>query len=542
MLNASTLRAGARLGKYEILKPLTVGGMAELFLARATGPEGFQKVVVLKRVQPALAEDPDLVTMFLDEARLAATLNHPNIAQVHDFGETEGSYYFTMEYVHGHDLLAITEALENPGESSLPLAASVSIGLGLTAGLHYAHEKRDHKDRPLDIVHRDVSLGNVLVSKDGYVKLVDFGIAKAASRQHETRAGTVRGKVWYMSPEQTAGKTLDRRTDIYSAGVVLYRLTTGLRPFDGESPMEVANKIRSGEFVRPTQHDSQYPPELEKVILRALQPNRKKRYQTAQEFHVKLEEFAHDKRLVTSPRALSQYLETLMGPQDATWVGAIPADDQNMSGEVSLDDFGSLDNAQTSVQGGAPPVRTIFPAGAPRVASLPKAKSRARPSGTAPARAVAAKLPPPKAPAKETSSGLWPLISLSCLGLAVGAYFYGQQERLAQDSPARSSELSDVDEVVLRVETKPAGARVEFGGNTVKVGLLRTKPSKAARVFRVSAPGYVPYQTRLVLAENTRMVIVLAAKGKSASSADEEEKKAERRRKRAERRRKRKDE
>lgn len=496
MATGTPLAPGARLGKYEILKPLTVGGMAELFLARAKGPEGFQKLVVLKRVQPQLAQNPDFVEMFLDEARLAAKLQHPNIAQVHDFGEVDGSYYFTMEYVHGHDLLAITEELKSRGEPALPLAESVSIGLGLSAGLHYAHEKRNHKDLPLGIVHRDVSLGNVLVSKDGHVKLVDFGIAKAISRQHQTQAGTVRGKIWYMSPEQTAGYALDRRSDIYSAGIVLYHLTLGVRPFDGDTLMDIANKIRGAEFVRPTERDPKYPRALEKIIVRALQPSRKKRYQTAQELNVDLEKFAHEQRLVTSSRALAEYLETLMGPQDGTWVGAIPSDD------FEEEETKARDTSEPVVQ------EIFLEAPEPGASSAPPSpgKKRVRP--------------------KATNAGVWPLITLACLGLAVGAYYYGKQ----QSEPGASG-FSDTDEVVLRVETEPSDAKVQFGDDNVQVGLLRTKPSKLERTLRVSAPGYATYKTKLALVENMRMVIVLAE--------DDDGDRAERRRKRAERRRRR---
>ena len=194
--------------------------MAEIYLAKARGIEGFEKLVVLKRILPQHADSEDFIRMFLDEARLAATLHHPNIAQTYDIGTEGGSYFFTMEYVHGEDMRNILKTCART-RKGLPLDHSITMVLGTAAGLHHAHEKLASDGSPLNIVHRDVSPSNVLVTYDGAVKVVDFGIAKAATHRAESRVGSLKGKIAYMSPEQCRGEKLDRRSDVFAIGILL---------------------------------------------------------------------------------------------------------------------------------------------------------------------------------------------------------------------------------------------------------------------------------------------------------------------------------
>src|SRR5262245_42270613 len=225
------MRAGSRLGKYRIRRLVTVGGMAEIYVARTAGIEGFEKEVIVKRILPHLAADPEFVQMFLDEARLAATLHHPNIVQVYDIGrDEEHGYFFSMERVHGHDLGRVLAAAADR-KRGLALEHALSIVAGLAAGLHYAHEQ--------GIVHRDVSPSNVLVTYDGCVKVVDFGVAKAMANRSKTRDGAIKGKVSYMSPEQWRGLTVDRRSDVFALGILLFELTTGKRLFKGDNDFAV---------------------------------------------------------------------------------------------------------------------------------------------------------------------------------------------------------------------------------------------------------------------------------------------------------------
>src|SRR5688572_29826451 len=228
------LAPGTRLGKYELIQRLAVGGMAELYLARCTGIEGFEKLVAVKRILPQYACNEEFVSMFLDEARLAATLQHANIAQVYDIGQTEHGLFFTMEFVRGADARELLKSAMRSGDD-IPLDRALTIISGAAAGLHAAHEKRGVDGEPLGIVHRDVSPANVLVSFDGCVKVIDFGVAKATRQQSQTRVGTLKGKIAYMAPEQCLGEPVDRRCDVFALGIVLYELTCGQWLFEGEN-------------------------------------------------------------------------------------------------------------------------------------------------------------------------------------------------------------------------------------------------------------------------------------------------------------------
>ncbi len=318
---AGDVGVGTRLGKYEIIKRLATGGMAEIFLARVSGLPGFQKMVVIKRILPQLATKTDFVEMFLDEARIAATLQHPNVVQMYDVGVVEGNYFIAMEYLHGEDVRSISKAVQHK-EQRLPIEHALNIVIGLASGLHYAHEKVGFDGKPLEIVHRDVTPQNVIVTYDGAVKLLDFGIAKASNRYGETRFGTLKGKVPYMSPEQGRGEALDRRSDIFSLGIMLYELTLGRRLFQGKSDFEVLKQIVEGSVAPPTEYEPQYPPELEAIVMRALAKEKEARYQTARDMQVDLEALVRADRLHVSPIALTSYMAELFGHKIEAWQDA----------------------------------------------------------------------------------------------------------------------------------------------------------------------------------------------------------------------------
>ena len=298
------------LGKYQLIQRLATGGMAEIFLARATAIHGFEKIVVLKQILPQHAQSDDFIRMFLAEARLAATLHHPNIVQVYDIGEHGDSYFFTMEYVAGQDLRNLVRAARR-AQKALPLEHILHIVMGVAAGLNHAHEKIGLDGRPLGIVHRDVSPSNVLVTYDGGVKIVDFGIAKAATAQSTTVAGTLKGKIPYMSPEQCRGEQVDRRSDIFSIGTLLWELTTGARLFAGDNEFAVINKVGKGEVPLPTTIRGDYPPELEAIVMRALQADRDLRYRSALDLQVDLEDFAREARLPVSSARMAKFMRSL---------------------------------------------------------------------------------------------------------------------------------------------------------------------------------------------------------------------------------------
>jgi serine/threonine protein kinase len=267
-------------GKYYLLERVNVGGMAEVFKAKTVGVEGFEKLVAIKRILPSVAEDEEFIKMFIDEAKITSQLSHANLAQTFDLGKINDAYYIAMEYVPGKDLRAVQERLKRRGER-VPINIATYVIGRVCEGLDYAHRKRDIAGRELHIVHRDVSPQNVIVSFEGEVKLIDFGIAKAANKITSTQAGILKGKFGYMSPEQVRGMPLDRRSDIFAAGVVLYELCTGERLFVGSSDYSVLEKVQQARIVPPSKLVRDIPDRLEEVILKALAREPEQRYQHA---------------------------------------------------------------------------------------------------------------------------------------------------------------------------------------------------------------------------------------------------------------------
>ncbi len=296
-------------GKYSIVGHLATGGMAEVYLARAVGLQGFEKLVVLKRVRPDVST-AEITESFLDEARLVATLEHPNIAHVHEIGSVNGSYFFVMEYVAGGDLRQLMQRAAEAGRRVL-LADAIYIIIQVCEALHYAHEKVDRDGRPLEIIHRDVSPSNVLLSHDGAVKVCDFGVAKATNRVRETKGGALKGKYAYMSPEQCKGRPLDRRSDVFSIGILLYELTTLQQLFVADSEFDVMCKIVESPIPAPSSAVADYPAELERIAMRALAKDRDHRYPTAQALQLDLEEFAREHKLALSSVSVTQLMATL---------------------------------------------------------------------------------------------------------------------------------------------------------------------------------------------------------------------------------------
>jgi Protein kinase domain/PEGA domain len=271
-----------RLGRYGIIDRLAVGGMAEILLGRVTGPSGFERPVVIKRILPHMAHSPEFCAMFLDEAKLVARIRHPNVVQVHELAETDGELFLVMEYLEGESLSGILRRLVARGES-MPHALAAYVIAEACGGLHAAHELKDSDGYPLDLVHRDVSPQNIFVLYAGGVRVLDFGIAKATDRSSVTVAGELKGKFQYMSPEQCLSKPLDRRSDIFSLGVVLFELSTNRRLFKRENELMTFKAICELPVVRPSEVVADYPAALERIVLKALARRAKDRYQTAAE-------------------------------------------------------------------------------------------------------------------------------------------------------------------------------------------------------------------------------------------------------------------
>jgi serine/threonine protein kinase len=335
-LPPQTTVGGSQGTSYELLGRLAVGGMAELYLARTTGADGRDTVVVLKRILPHLAEDPEFVRMFRDEAYLAATLQHPNIVRVYEIGRHGEDWFFTMEYVHGENLRAILRAAQKRNES-IPLQHVLTIALGVTSALHYAHEQRDQHGNPLKIVHRDVSPTNVLVSYDGNIKILDFGIAKAAAGTHVTQAGMLKGKASYMSPEQCRAEPVDRRSDVFAIGILMYEMTTLTRLFRGDNELAILHQVLTGHVPPPSTRTERYPGDLERIVMRTLQNDPTQRYQTAFELQVELEQFARANGITPSTVGLAQYIYALFGGKPLPWAQGMvePAPSESASGLIT---------------------------------------------------------------------------------------------------------------------------------------------------------------------------------------------------------------
>ena len=291
-----------------------------MLLARASGLEGFARHVVIKRIHPELAQEERFVTAFLEEARIAASLHHQHIVQVHDIGDEGGAFFFAMEYVHGEDCRKLLNRVRERGEL-MPMQHVLSIVMATAAGLHHAHEQTKPSGESKGIIHRDVSPANILIGYDGSVKLLDFGLANAAQRStNATSSGTLKGKSSYMSPEQCTGRPVDRRTDTFSLGIVLFELLTAQRLFKGKNDFMTMAAIVDGEIPRPSTLRPDVPPALDEIILRSLSRSPESRYQTAESMRESLEAFSLAQELRTSHKALADYLVTLFGERQEPWL------------------------------------------------------------------------------------------------------------------------------------------------------------------------------------------------------------------------------
>ncbi|MBX3200866.1 MAG: protein kinase, partial [Labilithrix sp.] len=307
------LRPGTRLGRYELLVPIARGGMARVWAARQHGQRGFQKLVAIKTILPHLAEEPEFERMFLDEARIASGVHHPNVCEIYELGDDQRTLYLAMEWVSGDSLSRLLRA--NGKTEALDARVVARIVADACAGVHAAHELTDDDGRVLNVVHRDLSPHNVLLTADGVAKVCDFGVAKALGQLHEqTSAGQLKGKISYMAPEQVTGAAVDRRSDVFSLGCLLYEATTGVRPFKGEQDHMIMHAILNGELTPPTSFLRSYPPDLERIVLRALAHQPILRYPTAERMRFALEEFLTKGQLVTQSN-VAQAVRARLGEQ-----------------------------------------------------------------------------------------------------------------------------------------------------------------------------------------------------------------------------------
>jgi hypothetical protein len=320
------------LGRYAMYEQFAAGGMATLHYGRLVGPSGFSRTVAIKRLHAHLSEDPDFVAMFLDEARLAARIHHPNVIQTLDVESSEGELFVVLEYVHGDSLSRLLREARRLGEPAAPALVG-TILFGALEGLHAAHEARDSNGQPLDLVHRDVSPHNVLIGTDGIARVLDFGVAKARGRAQTTRVGQLKGKLAYMAPEQLGGK-VTRRSDVFSASVVLWEALTGTRLFQGDDEGQVVDRLLHRPIPSPRTHAAAVTRELEQVVMRGLARDPSERFATAREMAIALESQA----ALATPIEVGAWVERVAGvtlAHRAERVAAIEAEFGRASGARS---------------------------------------------------------------------------------------------------------------------------------------------------------------------------------------------------------------
>lgn len=343
------------LSSYEIIKKLATGGMAEIYLARHRSTEGFQRNLVLKRILPEYSEDATFVQSFLDEARLAGQLSHPNIVQIYDLGKVGKAYFIAMEYIRGYDLHSLLR-LNKKQKTYLPLGVALRIFADMCAGLDYAHHAVDVEGRPLGVVHRDVTPSNVLVSMEGHSKVVDFGIAKAtALGENKTKTGTIKGKFAYLAPEQVMGQPIDRRVDIWAAGIVLYELLVQRNPFKGDTEYHTLQNIVTGELRSVTELRPEIPAAFEAIVNKALSRNVATRYSTAAELMHDVETTATKHTINLGYGEVSNYLRSYEAALQSQRDNDVESDVVGSQSDIVPGSRFSANNTEVDVVRPAPP-------------------------------------------------------------------------------------------------------------------------------------------------------------------------------------------
>jgi len=373
-----------QLGRYALHAELAAGGMAVVYLARQTGPVGFGKTVAVKRLHPHLAKDPYFAAMFLDEARLAARVQHPNVVPILDVVSSESELFLVLEYVRGETLSGLIRASRKK-DQKIPVPIAAAIVVGLLAGLHAAHEARDELGKPLNIVHRDVSPQNLIVGADGVPRVLDFGVAKAATRLQTTREGQLKGKIPYMSPEQLSGE-VTARSDVYSSALVLWEALTCQRLFRGETEAQVLHLVMTLEAPVPSLLNPDVSPELDAIVMKGLSRDPAARYATARDMAAAIEACTP----IASAMKIAEWVEALIGPTLA-----------------------ARDAMRSEIESGARSAAPIPTVSAPELPSFPRVADASSPSGMQSVPSMAA----PSAPSMPSGGG----IAESTASLVVGA-------------------------------------------------------------------------------------------------------------------------
>lgn len=515
-----TEAASGALGKYRLIAELGHGGMAQVFLALARGPAGFNKLAVIKQIREQLADDPEFLTMFLDEARLAARLNHPNVVQTNEVGEDGKRYFICMEYLEGQPLNRIIQRLGR--ENGLPLGIHLRILVEALAGLHHAHELTDYDGTPLEIVHRDVTPHNIFVTYAGGVKIVDFGIAKALSQSAETKAGVLKGKVAYMAPEQARGDKVDCRADIFSVAVIMWEALAGRRMFKGLTDVVIIQKIVNGQLQSPRSVNPAVDERLDAVVMKALAHNREERYASAAEFAAAIEEALEAIGDRSSLRDAGKLIQAQFEPERArikALVEAALSSGPRGSGEFPLGEVSSISKLNLAVGSGTLPIIAdptthdgdSLGGRLPLISSAGSTGSVKVMDGTLTASALSPK------PEQKKNKLVVPLIAVGLVAAAaVGYVAFGRGEPKPTQNPVATTSAvvpPTKNKYSLKLESNPLGATVKEAGKEIgKTPMAITLDGTATetRVFTLSMDGYAEYTFRQEPAtEDVKFVAVL---------------------------------
>lgn len=467
--------------------------MAEIFLALQRSVAGFEKLVVIKRILPLMNADKAFIDMLLHEARIAATLSHPNIVQTFDVGQVDELYYIAMEHIHGEDIRTIVRQMKAKGVPGLPLEHALAIIIGQCSGLAYAHEKRDLNGQHLGIVHRDVSPQNLVVTFSGDVKIVDFGIAKSGVQIDDTTSGQVKGKIPYMAPEQASGDGVDWRSDIFATGVMLFELTTGRRLFKGPSEYETLKIICEKEYPRPSQVRGGYPLRLERIVMKALAKRREDRYQSAREMQADLEDFVRDERIPVSQIALAEWMERLFA-------------DKLAAQKEALQDIKHLADVIASEQ--PSPLSALAPIEADPAPSAPSSPFDL-PTGPASSTTITdASFALPKRKSNPTlyvGLGAIALVTAIAIGVALRPSSTPRPElELARGPSAAAALVDETSRGRLRIGSEPPGAAIWINGDLrseTTPATIERLPIGAKLEIKLTKEGYSPFKQDITIAE-----------------------------------------
>lgn len=502
-------------GKYELLRKIASGGMGQVFLAREHGT-GFERLVVLKLILPHLAEDEEFLDMFLEEARLVARLSHPNLITILDLTEIEGRHCLAMEYVQGEDVRRL-ERFARKQERPLPVGLVVRIIADAAAGLSYAHGARDGHGQPLKLVHRDVSPQNVLVGFDGGVKVIDFGVAKAATSGQQTATGVLKGKYPYMSPEQANGLAVDGRSDQFALGVVMWELLTGKRLFKGDTDLMTLRLVRDCQVPPPSQLNPKLPPGLDEVVLKALAPSPEARYPDCAAFRLALEDWSLNLRLPSSSAHLAAYLRELYAERIATESDPAKLD--------QLAEDADLDSQSNSSRGGVPTsgARGNVASRASKLVGPPsRPPTRVEPEKTRNTAALMQEAPKRRSWMPYVVGGVALMTAGAAVVLLRGATGATLPQtpavvtvRPTDEAPSAPPETAPEpvapQPVQLLVKSDPPGATVQLGGEErgttpVSLPLIPGEPSVAVTV---ALNGYEPVTRQVSAADAPTLAVAL---------------------------------